>query len=167
MRTECLLPGLRPMPRPRLLSCSSPSRESVEMHVTFTDVAAPCRTPVTLPGLRYNLISPWGRPKNLARKFPNLLNLASHHPLSLWKVFLWSWTLQSDPKKDGYGTQIKGKTEFCFFWAESHLCRAAFILSGGSRLCQFINCLTELKAHFPGFQKVQVQLVDTENWNLH
>lgn len=59
------------------------SRESVEMHVTFTDVAAPCRTPVTLPGLRYNLISPWGRPKNLAKKFPNLLNLASHHPLSL------------------------------------------------------------------------------------
>lgn len=93
------------------------------------------------PGLRYNFISHSKRPANLAEKFPNLLDLASPTPSPFLPERLsCDHEHYSDPKKDCYGTQIKGKTKFSF-WAESRIryADAAFILTGCSRLYLFIN----------------------------
>lgn len=45
-------------PEAQFLFSSSPSQESVEMYLTFTDVAAPCRAPVSLAPIRFRFHQP-------------------------------------------------------------------------------------------------------------
>lgn len=61
------------VPEAQFLVRSSPSQESVEMCLTFTDVAAPCRAPVSLAPYYVPISSAIRKdPQSLAKKFLNL-----------------------------------------------------------------------------------------------
>lgn len=110
------------------------------MYLTFTDVAAPCRALVTPARVTGRFHQPLGKTHKVELKSSQTYQTC---PPPYWKLKGFPVIIKHYrvTQKDCYGTQIKGKTEFCFFWAESQIryAGAAFIVSGCSRLYQFIN----------------------------